>query len=128
MKPQQVVKEKRVAYLLDLMRKEPMNCHQMADAVNTNVKCVSKYITELKFKKKIYIAKYERRAGAYGVFYMAGNLPDAIKPIPLSQKEYNERYKARNARVTKFNAEKKAENFKFIPRMDIAASWMFNPC
>lgn len=126
MKAQQVVKEKRIEFLLKRMEKEPMNCHQMADAVNTNVKCVSKYITELKFKKKIHIHKYERRSGSYGVFYMAGNLPYAPKPVPLSQQEYNKRYKAKHNRITKFTQD--SRSFKFIPRMDIAASWMFNPC
>lgn len=57
---------------------------------------------------------------------MAGNKPDAERPAPLSQIEYNERYKARNAKVSK--SKEKLLNFKFVPRMDIAASWLKNPC
>lgn len=123
---QKEIKDKRIEYLLDRMKAEPMNNHQMADLLCCSIKCVQKYITELRFKKMIYIEKYERRTGSYGVYYMAGNKPDAERPAPLSQIEYNERYKARNARVTKFN--EKLTNFKFVPRMDIAASWLKNPC
>jgi hypothetical protein len=50
---------------------------------------------------------------------MSGNKPDAKRP-PITEnaqrlKEYREARK--NERV-----------YKFTPRMDIAASWMFNPC
>lgn len=123
---QRVIKEKRLEYLLDRMKSEPMNNHQMADAICCDLKCAQKYITELRFKKKIYIEKYERRSGSYAVYYMAGNKPDAIRPEPISQVESNKRYKAKTARVTNFN--EKLGNYKFVPRMDIAASWLRNPC
>jgi hypothetical protein len=111
-------KEKRIQYLLLRMQKEPMNVHQMADAVHMSHKSVSKYITELRLKKMIYIARYDRNSiGAYTVNYMTGNFPDVVKPVPLSQQEYNKRYKERTQRKPN----------KFIPRPDYAAHWLFNP-
>jgi hypothetical protein len=103
------------------MQKEPMNIHQMADAVNLSQKTFSKYLTEMRFKKLVYIAHYNRSAtGAYTVFYQTGNLPDAEKPLPFSQQEYNRRYKL-----------KTREPLRRIPtvtvRPDFASAWLFNP-
>lgn len=107
------------------MQTQPMSIHNMADAVNMGSKSISKYLTELKMKKLIHIAKYERNSiGAYTVYYMTGNKPDAIKPVPLSQKDYNERYKAK---ANKPSRSKSATYSKFIPRPDYAAHWLFNP-
>ena len=115
------MKQKRIQYLLLRMQKEPMNIHQMADAVNLSQKTFSKYLTEMRFKKLVYIAHYNRSAtGAYTVFYQTGNLPDAEKPLPFSQQEYNRRYKL-----------KTREPLRRIPtvtvRPDYAAHWLFNP-
>lgn len=116
---QKELKKQRIEHLLTLISKEPMNCHQMADAVNVSIKSFSKYLTELRFKKMVHIAKYERNSiGAYTVYYMAGNFPDAIKPLPMSQKEYNDKYKAKT---------KRPKASKFVPRPDYAAHWLFNP-
>jgi hypothetical protein len=103
------------------MQKEPMNCHQMADSVNLSIKSFSKYLTEMRFKKQVYIDHYTRsEAGAYTVYYKTGNLPDAEKPLPFSQQEYNRRYKL-----------KTREPLRRIPtvtvRPDFASAWLFNP-
>jgi hypothetical protein len=118
---QREMKQKRIQYLLLRMQKEPMNCHQMADAVNLSQKSFSKYLTEMRFKKQVYIDHYTRsEAGAYTVYYKTGNLPDAEKPLPFSQQEYNRRYKL-----------KTREPLRRIPtvivRPDYAAHWLFNP-
>lgn len=118
---QREMKQKRIQYLLLRMNKEPMNCHQMADAVNMSIKSFSKYLTEMRFKKQVYIDHYTRsEAGAYTVYYKTGNLTDAEKPLPFSQQEYNKRYKL-----------KTREPLRRIPtvsvRPDYAAAWMFNP-
>jgi hypothetical protein len=118
---QREMKQKRIQYLLLRMQKEPMNCHQMADAVNLSIKSFSKYLTEMRFKKMVYIDHYTRsEAGAYTVYYKTGNLPDAEKPLPFSQQEYNRRYKL-----------KTREPLRRIPKVtvrpDFASAWLFNP-
>lgn len=119
---QHEIKKQRIEYLLARMSKEPMNCHQMADAINVSIKTFSKYLTELRFKKLVHIARYDRNTiGAYTVYYMTGNFPDVIKPVPLSQKEYNNRYK------TKAGDYAKKRKSNITPRPDYAAAWLFNP-
>lgn len=118
---QREMKQKRIQYLLLRMQKEPMNCHQMADSVNLSLKSFSKYLTEMRFKKQVYIDHYARsEAGAYTVYYKTGNLPDAEKPLPLSQQEYNKKYKLKTRQPLR-----RIENV--IPRPDYAAHWLFNP-
>lgn len=118
---QREMKQKRIQYLLLRMQKEPMNCHQMADAVHMSIKSFSKYLTEMKFKKQIHIARYSRSdAGAYTVYYMTGNFPDAVKPLPYTQEEYNKRYKLKQREPLRRKA-------KFVPRPDYAAHWLYNP-
>jgi predicted transcriptional regulator len=119
---QKEMKQKRIQYLLLRMQKEPMNIHQMADAVNLSQKTFSKYLTEMRFKKLVYIAHYNRSAtGAYTVFYQTGNFPDAEKPLPFGQQEYNRRYKAK---MYPNSIKKPATN---NARPDFAAHWLFNP-
>jgi len=117
-----IEKSKKIEFLLSKMAVQPMNRHQMADAVKMNVKSVCKYITELRIKKKIHIARYERgNKGSYAVYYMTGNFPDVIKPLPFTQKEYNDRHKKRTGEF------ERRTKIKFIPHPDYAAAWMFNP-
>jgi len=113
-------KKQRIEYLLERMKKEPMNRHQMADAIGMNLKSACKYITEMRFFKKIHIYKYERTTGQFTVYYMTGNFPDAIKPLAYSQEEYNKKFKLK----TREPIRKKV---KFTPRPDYAAHWLFNP-
>ena len=116
------MKQKRIQYLLLRMQKEPMNCHQMADSVNLSLKSFSKYLTEMRFKKQVYIDHYTRsEAGAYTVYYKTGDLPDAEKPLPFGQQEYNRRYKE------KMYPQSIRKPAKFIARPDYAAHWLFNP-
>ncbi len=114
------MKKQRIEFLLERMKTDPMNRHQMADAVGMSVKSVCKYITEMRFFKKIHIYKYERTVGQYTVYYMTGNQPDAPKPLAYSQEEYNKKYKLKTK-------EHVRRPHKFVPTMDIAASWMRNP-
>jgi hypothetical protein len=113
-------KKQRIEYLLERMKTEPMNRHQMADAVNMTVKSIAKYITEMRFFKKIYVCKYERTIGQFTVYYMTGNFPDVIKPLAYSQEEYNKKFrlKERQHIIKKVN---------FIAHPDYAAAWLFNP-
>ena len=118
---QREMKQKRIQYLLLRMQKEPMNCHQMADAVNMSINSFSKYLTEMRFKKQVYIDHYRRsETGPCTVYYKTGNLPDAEKPLPYTQQEANRKYKL-----------KKREPLRRIPKVtirpDYAAHWLFNP-
>ena len=116
-------KKERIEHLLELMKTKPMSRHDMAQEVNMTVKSVSKYITDMRFSKKIYIHRYERTMGQFTVYYMTGNLPDAIKPLAYTQDRYNKIYRE------KMGKGKKVKNQPvFIPRPDYAAHWMFNPC
>ena len=114
-------KKEKIEYLIERMKTEPMSRHQMADAVGMSVKSVCKYITEMRFFKKIHIYKYERTVGQFTVFYMTGNQPDAQKLLAFSQDEYNKKYRLKPKEHVRRPA-------RFTPRPDIAASWMFNPC
>jgi hypothetical protein len=114
------LKQQRIEYLLKRMETEPMNRHQMADAVNMSLKSVCKYITEMRFFRKIHIYKYERSVGQFTVFYMTGNMPDAQKPTAYSQDEYNRKFKLKAKQPLR-------RPNRFTPRMDIAASWLKNP-
>jgi len=120
MRKDQLEKKQRLELLLKKMSVEPLNRHQMADAMNMKLTVATRYITQLRFKKQIHIARYDRTdKGSYAVYYMTGNFPDVVKPLPLTQKEYNDRYKQK---VTKTYRKT-----KFIPHPDYAASWLFNP-
>jgi hypothetical protein len=113
-------KKAKIEFLLQKMRTEPMSRHTMADAVNMSVKSVCKYITEMRFRKKIYIHNYKRTTGQFTVFYMAGNQPDAEKPLAYTPEEFNRKFrlKAREA------ARKPT---RVVVRPDYAAAWLFNP-
>lgn len=115
---QKEMKARRIEHLLGLMQKEPMSSQQMADAVNMGHKGFSKYLTEMRHKKQVHIARYsETTGGARTVYYMTGNLPDVVRPLPCTQEEYKERYKAKSS----------GKKNKFIPHPDYAAHWLFNP-
>lgn len=125
-------KQQKLEALLKQMETEPMNVHKMGQFLGMSSKSAAKYITELKEAKKIYIAKYERTIGQFATFYMTGNFPDAIKPVPYSQAKYNEKSRMRKKKMDAMQRHieklKEQERSKFVPRPDIASAWMFNPC
>ena len=106
--------KRKLNVLLQHLETESMEREQMAFFVGMNYKNFCKYATYLRKTKQIYICGYRGNS----VLYMAGNKPDAKRP-KLSQYEMRKASKLR-----------KAEELKAMPkvRMDIAASWMFNPC
>jgi hypothetical protein len=113
-------KQKKIEYLLKRMETEPMSRHDMAHAINMSVVSTCKYITELKFYKKIYIYEYKKTGSSYSVYYKTGNLPDADKIKALSQAEYNKRYRLKHREPIR-------RPTKIIPRPDYAAAWLYNP-
>ena len=118
---QRDMKQKRIQYLLLRMQKEPMSSHQMADAITMSHKAFSKYLTEMRYNKQVHIARYSRsNGGAYTVYYMTGNFPDVVKPLPYTPKEYKKRYKLKKAGLLNNPAN-------FVPRPDYAAHWLYNP-
>lgn len=107
--------------LLDQLSITPMNRQEMADFLGVTVVFISRYITQLRLAKKIYIHHYERTAnGKPKSFYLAGNLNDAKELPPIPARVLQQKYREQHRRELKPN--------KFVPRMDVAASWMFNPC
>lgn len=132
MKIKDLPKQQKKEALLKRMETEPMNVHKMGLFLGMSSRSTSKYITELRAAKKIYIAKYERTIGQFATFYMTGNFPDAIRPLAYSQTKYNEEARIRRKKmdamqrhIEKLKAKEKAT---FKPRPDIASAWMFNPC
>lgn len=107
-------KKNEIRKLLLEMEHTPMDRDEMATYLGINYKSLCKYITVLKKEHSLYIHSYRGNT----VVYMAGNKPNAKRP-KLSQYEMRKASKLR-----------KEEELKNAPkvRMDVAASWMFNPC
>jgi len=107
--------------LLDQLEQTPMTRVEMADFLGVSVVFIARYITQLRTAKKIYIHHYKRTPRHKPKsFYAAGNLPDAPEMPPIPQKELQKKYREQAHGNTKPK--------KFSPRMDVAASWMFNEC
>jgi hypothetical protein len=106
--------------LLNALAETPMTRVEMADFLGVSVVFIARYITQLRTSNQIYIHHYKRTPrGKPRSFYATGNLPDApeLAPIPqhLLQKKYREQ------------AHGNLKPKKFVPHMDISASWMLNP-
>lgn len=112
------LKRERQRLLLAKMEKTPMTGQQMAEFLKVNSKVISNYITELKYRKKIYVYEYVRTGGTPKTYYKTGDLPNAERLEPLTKKDYNDRFRM---------GMSNHRTVKFIPKMDIAASWMLNP-
>lgn len=106
--------------LLEQLAITPMTRVEMAEFLGVTVVFIARYITQLRNAKKIYIHHYERTVGHKPKsFYAAGDLPDAEELPPIPQRELQKKY-----RELKKGPAKSKNN---EPRMDQAASWMFNP-
>jgi hypothetical protein len=107
--------------LLQQLSVTPMTRTEMADFLEVSVVFIARYITQLRTSKQIYIHHYERTPrGKPKSFYATGNFPDAPELAPIPQHELQKKYREAS------RGERKPK--KFLPRMDVAASWMFNPC
>lgn len=105
--------------LLNALAETPMTRTEMAEYLGVSVIFIARYITQLRTAKQIYIHHYQRTPrGKPKSFYAAGDLPDAPELPPIPQVELQRRYRQ----------EAKTKPKKFVPQMDVAASWMFNPC
>ena len=113
------LKQIRVKHLLEVMKHTPMTVWQMAEEINASPRMASEYLTEFKFKKLVFIAKYERTSGSPAVYYQVGNQPDAPRLERIDYSIHNKRYREKH----KLNKQ----NRPFVPRMDIAAAWLRNP-
>jgi hypothetical protein len=104
--------------LLEQLAITPMTRTEMADFLGVTVVFIARYITQLRDAKKIYIHHFERTPRHKPKsFYATGDLPDAPELPPIPQRELQKRYREHG------NTKPK----KLTPRMDEAASWMFNP-
>lgn len=107
--------------LLNQLTHTPLTRQQMADYLGVSVIFIARYITELRASKQIYIARYERTPnGKPKSFYATGNRPDVEELAPVPQHVLRQRYKEKRKELAK---PKKAQI-----TMDLAASWMKNPC
>ena len=105
--------------LLIALAETPMTRVEMADYLGVSVIFIARYITQLRTANKIYIHHYQRTPrGKPKSFYAAGDMPDAPELPPIPQIQLQRKYRE----------EKKLRPKKFVPHMDVAASWMFNPC
>ena len=106
--------------LLEQLAITPMTRTEMADFLEVSVVFVARYITQLRTSKQIYLHHYERTPKHKPKsFYAAGDLPDAPELPPIPQHELQRKYRE----AARSNPSSK----KLTPRMDLAASWMFNP-
>jgi len=106
--------------LLSELAHTPMTRTEMADFLNVTVIFVARYITQLRASKQIYIHHYERtNNGKPKSFYAAGSFDDAEELPPIPQRILQQKYREETRKELKPN--------KFVPRMDVAASWMYNP-
>jgi hypothetical protein len=109
------------AKLLNQLSHTPMTRQQMALFLDVSVIFIARYITQLRATKQIYISHYERTPNCKPKsFYAKGNLPDAKELKPIPQRELQKKYREQKHG----NSKPK----KFVPHMDISASWMKNPC
>ena len=106
--------------LLERLAITPMTRTEMAEFLGVTVVFIARYITQLRDAKQIYIHHFERTPRHKPKsFYATGDLPDAPELPPIPQRELQKKYRKKehgNSRPKKFS-----------PRMDVAASWMFNP-
>ena len=106
--------------LLEQMSHTPMTRTEMADFLGVSVVFIARYITQLRKAKQIYIHHYERTPKHKPKsFYATGDLPDAPELPPIPQRELQKRYR----QESKGSLNPKTSTSK----MDIAASWLFNP-
>jgi hypothetical protein len=101
----------KINQLLKLMDTTPMDRHEMAEFVGLSYKSLCKYVSKLHQERKIYICGHDRKR----VIYRTGNQDDVIRP-PRDVNAYVRQYRERKKRIHSTE-----------PRMDLAASWMFNP-
>ena len=94
--------------LINLIKNKGMTAEEIASHMGCTVKCIFKYIRELREQRKVYVCDYLQTKGSLCKVYKAGAFRDADKPEP--------RYRPREVYV------------KFVPHPDIAAQWLFNPC
>jgi hypothetical protein len=101
----------KINQMLELMKTTPMDRHEMAEFIGLSYKSLCKYVSALHKERKIFICSHDRKR----VIYKAGNQNDA-KREPRDVAAYVRQYR-----------ERKKQIHSNQPRMDEAASWMFNP-
>ena len=107
--------QRKLDVLLKHLQTHGMEREEMAFFIGMRYKNFCKYATYLRQTKKIYICGYRGNT----VLYMSGNKPDVKRP-PASENAQ---------RIREYREAKRLERtYKFVPRMDVAASWMQNPC
>lgn len=120
----------RMERIMQLLRREPMNKHQIATEMFLAPRWCGSYLTHMRKLGLIRICAWERHIGEPTPRYELGSEPDVARPKPLTPaqiaKRYRKKVKSDPELAIKYLSKKKAYNTK--PRkMDIAAAWLFNP-
>lgn len=101
--------------MLILLTQKSMTKHELAEEMELNHSTISNYIFFLKRKGMIYISEWkENPLGKATAKYKFGSNDDAEF---VARRKYKSNYRSKSDYV----------NLK-MPRCDIAASWMNNPC
>lgn len=114
-------RKEELLQLAEYIAIRPMSREEMASQMKLQYSNFSKYITWLLSNKKIYICDWRLQNGRYVAIYTKGNQPNAPKK-KFGAVECNRRHRQREKERLSFSAK------DFIPKPDIAAAWMFNPC
>lgn len=120
----------RIGRILELLKREPMNVHEIAHELCISKRWAGAYLTHIKSKGLIRVCGWTRQIGEPTPRYELGSGADTARPKPMTPaqiaKRYRKKVKADPELAIKYLAKKKAYNTK--PRkMDIAAAWLFNP-
>lgn len=120
----------RMRRIIELLRNEPKNVHQIAHELCISKRWAGAYLTHMRSKGLIHICGWQRHIGEPTPRYELGSEPDKPRPKPMTPaqiaKRYRKKVKSDPELSIKYMAKKKAYNTK--PRgMDIAAAWLFNP-
>jgi len=120
----------RIGRILEMLKREPMNVHEIAHELCISKRWAGAYLTHIKAKGLIRVCGWTRQIGEPTPRYELGSSPDVARPKPMTPaqiaKRYRKKVKADPELAIKYLSKKKAYNTK--PRkMDIAAAWLFNP-
>lgn len=121
-----MIKKEKIERLLKSIEDADMKSSDIAELLGCSNRSARRLLVNLKNEGYVYISRYERTTtGLPNTYYKKGNLKDApkLKALPSSERNrmYRERYQELHC-LDKFDYK------RFIPRMDIAAQWLTNPC
>lgn len=101
--------------ILVLLAKQAMTKHEIAEEMALNHSTISNYLYFLKKQGMIYISAWDFNSTGKPTARFRFGTNEDVEYLLTNKNKYRNRYR------------QKAVTLK-MPRCDIAASWMFNPC